>query len=180
MGEARNRGSSIVSRSYRPTLYVGEGIPARCVTPALGGSPWPRFRPRGVSKGSDYPNARRSQYLFPRAPVPRVKAACLVRCRPGFSPRLCRSINTKLKVHFARQIRKRDTVAQYSVHIYFFGVNTAFYFILELYPGGARVCFSFLRTWFFPGVYTSLYRLSTDIILRLSLDICLWKGNQVL
>ena len=32
----------------------------------------------------------------------------------------------------------RDTVAQYSVQIYFFCVNTAFYFILELYPGGAR------------------------------------------
>ena len=67
MGEARNRGSSIVSRSYRPTLYVGEGIPARCVTPALGGSPPPRFRPRGISMGPDYPNALRCAHT----PVPR-------------------------------------------------------------------------------------------------------------
>ena len=54
MGEARNRGSSIVSRSYRPTLYVGEGIPARCVTLALGGSPPPRFRPRGIRTSITY------------------------------------------------------------------------------------------------------------------------------
>jgi hypothetical protein len=80
MGEARNRGSSIVSRSYRPTLYVGEGIPARCVTPALGGSPPPRFRPRGISMGPDYPNALR--YVVPTLLCP-AKTTCSVRRRPG-------------------------------------------------------------------------------------------------
>jgi hypothetical protein len=39
----------------------------------------------------------------------------------------------------AKRYRRDTDVAQYddSVHIYFFSVNTAFFFILELYPGGA-------------------------------------------
>ena len=52
--------------------------PARCVKPALGGSPRPRFRPRLVSKGPDYSNALRCA----RTPVPCVKTTCRVRRRP--------------------------------------------------------------------------------------------------
>jgi len=68
--------------------------PARCVKPALGGSPRPRFRPRLVSKGPDYSNALRCA----RTPVPCVKTTCRVRRRPWDLSlrRLCKSINTKL------------------------------------------------------------------------------------
>ena len=52
--------------------------PARCVKPALGGSPRPRFRPRLVSKGPDYSNALRCA----RTPVLCVKTTCRVRRRP--------------------------------------------------------------------------------------------------
>ena len=77
--------------------------PARCVKPALPPPTSPRFRPRGVSKGLDYSNALRCA----RTPVPCVKTTCRVRRRPwDLSLRLCKSINTKLKVHFARGRRR--------------------------------------------------------------------------
>ena len=91
-------------------LHSGLGgiRPARCVKPALGGSPRPRFRPRLVSKGPDYSNALRCA----RTPVPCVKTTCRVRRRPWdlLLRILCKSINTKSKVHFARGRRDYLTI----------------------------------------------------------------------